>query len=501
VHSDNSIANDIAPLDSVASKAEDFGNCFGARNKYLAPVKALASHPLTCLLAFAAASLRCHGNEPPVAAELYSSTRAIPAEIYEAEIHFQAVDPDGDSVTVVAVGTPQHGTVTRVERYGNRIIQYVPDTTFTGRDSFSYIIADPSGAESTGIIAIRDPAAIFSDAAGTYESLFVDPNLGEPPGSITMQLRDDGTFTGRFFFFGASYSVQGKISDLGTAEMQIPRRDNPPFYFQLYLDDYFRSPQLGAGLQQIGADWTSIPVSAVSREGDTIEAGQFNVVLPTPENVLLVAAEQPQGNGFALMKARRRGSVTTIGRLGDNQPFAEGGHVQRDGALLLFANYGAQREGKLYGRIDLRAQGSSAREVGQLNWYHPIKSFGPYSGGFALTVRAMGERFHAPPRGGSLFSTSGEPTNLGVSVRDHTGATILAATAPLQFHRLAATSADGTGLRLRINPRNGLFSARLSRPAQRAEVVRGVVQPGQRFGAGVFGRTGADAAVEISVQE
>jgi hypothetical protein len=87
-------------------------------------------------------------------------------------------DPDGDSLTVVAVGVATRG-VTPVNN-GDGTVTYSPPAGFRGTDSYAYTVRDALGNEATATVtinvtpindaptlgAIPDPAAIPEDAAG-----------------------------------------------------------------------------------------------------------------------------------------------------------------------------------------------------------------------------------------------------------------------------------------------------------------------------------------------
>jgi outer membrane protein OmpA-like peptidoglycan-associated protein len=59
-------------------------------------------------------------------------------------------DPDGDTLTIVSVGAPAHGTAAIS---GNKIA-YTPVAGYVGTDSFVYTIADPKGLTSSATVAI-----------------------------------------------------------------------------------------------------------------------------------------------------------------------------------------------------------------------------------------------------------------------------------------------------------------------------------------------------------
>jgi len=60
-------------------------------------------------------------------------------------------DPDGDTLALVAVGTPQNG---RAEVLSDGRVRYTPRADFFGSDRFSYTVADPSGARSVATVTV-----------------------------------------------------------------------------------------------------------------------------------------------------------------------------------------------------------------------------------------------------------------------------------------------------------------------------------------------------------
>ncbi len=59
-------------------------------------------------------------------------------------------DPDGDAISIVALGTPAHGTAT----ISGTKVAYTPTPGYVGPDSFTYTIADPKGLTSTATVSI-----------------------------------------------------------------------------------------------------------------------------------------------------------------------------------------------------------------------------------------------------------------------------------------------------------------------------------------------------------
>ena len=80
-------------------------------------------------------------------------------------------DGDGDSLTVVSVGAPEHGETTVV----NGGVRYVPSQNYHGPDRFDYTVSDPDGLTDTApviltVLPVNDaPQAVGTIAEQTLE--------------------------------------------------------------------------------------------------------------------------------------------------------------------------------------------------------------------------------------------------------------------------------------------------------------------------------------------
>jgi subtilisin family serine protease len=80
-------------------------------------------------------------------------------------------DPDGNALTVTAVGAASHGTTSL---NANGTVHYVPAANYNGPDSFGYTIQDTAAASdsatvSVTVTAVNDPPTAVNDAVSTNE--------------------------------------------------------------------------------------------------------------------------------------------------------------------------------------------------------------------------------------------------------------------------------------------------------------------------------------------
>jgi cysteine-rich repeat protein len=108
-------------------------------------------------------------NDPPVAvadsAMLDEDTSAA------IDVVGNDSDVDGDALAIASLTAPAHGSAVIVD--GHHIL-YTPAANYHGSDSFSYTVADPSGATATAAVAleiasINDPPIAAGDSASLDE--------------------------------------------------------------------------------------------------------------------------------------------------------------------------------------------------------------------------------------------------------------------------------------------------------------------------------------------
>ena len=109
-------------------------------------------------------------NDPPVAMGDSTTTdedRAIVIRVLDND-----TDVDGDSLSVIAVGTPSNGTAV-IKSGSATTITYTPNAGFHGSDSFTYVASDGNGGTDTGTVTVtavddepanRSPRSLSEDS-------------------------------------------------------------------------------------------------------------------------------------------------------------------------------------------------------------------------------------------------------------------------------------------------------------------------------------------------
>ena len=127
-------------------------------------------------------------NGAPVAANDVASTNEDQAVTINVTANDS--DPNGDTLTVVSVTAPAHGTASA---NGDGSVGYSPAANYNGSDSFSYTVSDGRGGTSTAnvsvtIAAVNDAPVPVGDSASTRRNTAVNINVlgndSDPDGDV-----------------------------------------------------------------------------------------------------------------------------------------------------------------------------------------------------------------------------------------------------------------------------------------------------------------------------
>ena len=113
-----------------------------------------------------------------------------PLTLAAADLLTNDTDPDGDTLTITAVTDPPNGSAS-IDVSGD--VVYIPDPDFSGVDTFTYQVCDPTGACDTATITVtvdpdNDPPVAIDDTATTVEDTPVNvtvlANDSDPEGDL-----------------------------------------------------------------------------------------------------------------------------------------------------------------------------------------------------------------------------------------------------------------------------------------------------------------------------
>lgn len=113
-------------------------------------------------------------NRPPAAIDDFATTG--PGAPVVIDVLANDSDPDGDALSLLAIGSPARGTAVL---NGDGTVTYTPDSGFAGLDAFAYTTGDGGGGTDSGIVTVSvSPAAgapiVAPDSAVVPEDGTVD---------------------------------------------------------------------------------------------------------------------------------------------------------------------------------------------------------------------------------------------------------------------------------------------------------------------------------------
>ena len=138
-------------------------------------------------------------------------------------------DPDGDTLSISAVGAASEGTAV-INQGTTTEVTYTPNANFHGSDSFTYTVSDGNGGTDTGTVSITitplrpepsDEAPSVSEGAGAERSVLENAEVGTEVGDpVTAGDSDDD---------GLEYSLSGADQasfdvDAGTGQLTTKTR-------------------------------------------------------------------------------------------------------------------------------------------------------------------------------------------------------------------------------------------------------------------------------------
>ncbi|HEU5036360.1 MAG TPA: Ig-like domain-containing protein [Nocardioides sp.] len=94
--------------------------------------------------------ITCVNDAPNAAEDALSTNEDVPTTVQASTLLGNDTDPEGDALSVTAVGQATHGTAALV----GSAVTFTPDANFCGAASFEYTVADGQGGQDVGTVSV-----------------------------------------------------------------------------------------------------------------------------------------------------------------------------------------------------------------------------------------------------------------------------------------------------------------------------------------------------------
>src|ERR1051326_88286 len=233
----------------------------------------------------------------------------------------------------------------------------------------------------------------FTPVKGNYAGLFYDTNgvTITNAGYFSAALADKGTFSSKWRFAGATYSLAGAFSAGGSYSNAIARRGLSPLSVQLRLDLSGAETITGTISDGIWTAELAANRAHFSKALPASPSGSYTLIIPGSDDSSIA----PGGNGAASVKVDTSGNVALAGALGDGTKVSQHTFVSKDGQWPLFASLYA-KQGLLIGWLTFDTNQPNSDLGGLVSWIkQPQDNAKFYADGFDLDgIEAVGSSYH-----------------------------------------------------------------------------------------------------------
>lgn len=232
----------------------------------------------------------------------------------------------------------------------------------------------------------------FTPVKGNYAGLFYDTNgiTLTNAGYFSAVLADKGTFSSKWQFADATYSLAGAFLADGTYSNAIARHGLSPLTVQLQLDFTGGETITGTISDGIWIARLTADHAHFSKTTPAPQSGSYTLVIPGSDD----SSTQPGGNGAGALKVDTSGNITFTATLGDGTKVSQHTFVSKDGQWPLFVSLYA-RQGFLIGLLTFDTNQPDTDLSGYGAWIKAPQSGGKfYPAGFTLgPIAALGSRY------------------------------------------------------------------------------------------------------------
>jgi hypothetical protein len=333
----------------------------------------------------------------------------------------------------------------------------------------------------------------FTPVIGNYAGLFYDTNgiTISNAGYFSTVLANKGTFSSKWQFAGATYSLAGTFAADGTFSNAIVRRGLSPLTVQLDID--LSGAETITGTISDG-NWTAELVANRAHFSKTTPApqsGSYTLVIPGGNE----PSTQPGGIGAGTVKVDTLGNITFSDALGDGTKVSQRTFISKDSQWPIFASLYA-KQGLLIGWLTFDTNQPNSDIAGPVSWIKlPQANSKFYPAGFDLDgIQAIGSKYSFTPGVPLVNWTNGqvvlENGNLSPGITN--GLSIDANSKITGTNKLVLSFTTATGLF-----RGSVMNPDTAKPIP----VNGVMLQKQNLGYGYFLGTNQTGSVTLGPQQ
>lgn len=169
---------------------------------------------------------------PTVTVASYASLNRITYKNVMIEGVLTAHDPEGDDLTYEVIRYPEHGRLIITDA-ALGTYTYIPEESYTGNDSFSYVVKDKYGNYSTGA---KVSISVCSQSTSTVYSDLTGDSVYSHAISMTENGLMNGIQVGSHYYFEADREVT-RAEFIVTAMNAIGIKNVPEVEFTAFYDD------------------------------------------------------------------------------------------------------------------------------------------------------------------------------------------------------------------------------------------------------------------------
>jgi len=371
-----------------------------------------------------------------------------------------------------------------------------------GTNKVTVTAFDNSGRKIAKSFTYSYSNSVLTALAGTYTGLLVPvvAPTNDNSGFLTVTVSKTAAISGKLTISGISASFSGALDNTGTLYFKKTASPKYPIIDKTEIESYLGTLSLSISGNQVAAALlteeggsvlstaTALPVVALTDPGvASASAGQkYTLLFPSKAQTGILAANYPQGDGYASVSVKLNGSVSAVGVLADGTAYSASGKLHpvsggRQNVPLHLNLY--KKKGSFATELSFDVASASnvtADDVTGTNslWLRPLQTRARYypngwPGG--ARVDAVGSRFTATVGASVLPGLGAATPNAQLQFADGGLTGLLTRDFDISATNAFKNQSADTGLKLSITKSTGVFTGTFTPPASSKLTFKGII--------------------------